>query len=260
MVLQQAREGQDASLLVGDVPECTPRICRGENMEERVEHGGPVSAVEFGCRAGGGPDDFRANKTIRPPFSSIFVSNQAQPRLCRCPKLSTPRCLRMSEKAYRRGAGPKTKGTYIELSGNEQTPESKERRMNNADGELELGGGYSKRVQGYDVLGSLMGAFPETAILRRFGALSAQDLLLRQAELACLEEDLNIYQQGDKDSKHPDRERYALSWDKLQDSAEEADGNDGSQLKTILKIREKLKEYRVYHIHLILPSGSLHRS
>ena len=106
--------------------------------------------------------------------------------------------------------------------------------------------GYSKRAQGYDALGSLMGAYPETAILRRFGALAAQDLLLRQAELVELEEDLRSYQREDKDSGHEDREQYTLSWDKLNRSKDEdaSEGNDPTQLETILTIREKLKDYQ----------------
>jgi len=120
--------------------------------------------------------------------------------------------------------------------------------MSNESNDLELQGGILKPAQGYDALGSLMGAFPETAILRKFGALSAQDLLLRQAELVALEEDLRIYQKEDKESGHKDRERYALSWNKLRRSGKEdaLEGNDSTQLETLLTIREKLKEYRVY--------------
>ncbi|KAK0654787.1 hypothetical protein B0T16DRAFT_319657 [Cercophora newfieldiana] len=117
--------------------------------------------------------------------------------------------------------------------------------MSNGENGLELGGGYAK-PRGYDTLGSFMSSFPETAIFRRFGALSAQDLLLRQAELADLEEELRFYQQEDRDSRHVDRERYAVSWDTLKQSVDEdaKDGNDSSQLKTLLIIREKLKDYQ----------------
>ncbi|KAK4150397.1 hypothetical protein C8A00DRAFT_46194 [Chaetomidium leptoderma] len=53
---------------------------------------------------------------------------------------------------------------------------------------------------------------------RRFGALAAEDLLYRQAELVELERSLREYQQEDKESGHGDRERYAFNWDKLQRS------------------------------------------
>ncbi|KAG7293531.1 hypothetical protein NEMBOFW57_003583 [Staphylotrichum longicolle] len=80
---------------------------------------------------------------------------------------------------------------------------------------------------------------------RRFGALAAEDLLYRQAELVELERSLREYQQEDKESGHRDRERYAFNWDKLQRSGhnDAAEGNDDIQWQTILEIREKLKSY-----------------
>ncbi|KAK4040930.1 hypothetical protein C8A01DRAFT_15236 [Parachaetomium inaequale] len=83
------------------------------------------------------------------------------------------------------------------------------------------------------------------AAFRRFGALSAEDLLYRQAELVELERNLREYQEEDKKSGHEDRERYGFNWDTLRRSADDdaADGNDGSQWETVLEIREKLKEY-----------------
>ncbi|KAK0627629.1 hypothetical protein B0T14DRAFT_563413 [Immersiella caudata] len=99
--------------------------------------------------------------------------------------------------------------------------------------------------QGYDGLGQLMGEIPETAIFRRFGALSAEDLLYQQAELVELEEALREYQGEDKSSSHRDRQRYRLNWEKLKASGDcgVLEGNDSSQLRTVLEIREKLKNY-----------------
>ncbi|KAK4442964.1 hypothetical protein QBC34DRAFT_311939 [Podospora aff. communis PSN243] len=90
-----------------------------------------------------------------------------------------------------------------------------------------------------------MGDIPETAIFRRFGALSAEDLLYRQAELAELEEALREYQDEDKVSNHQDHQRYRLNWEKLKLSGDRdvTEGNDGSQLRTVLEIREKLRDY-----------------
>jgi hypothetical protein len=101
-------------------------------------------------------------------------------------------------------------------------------------------------VEGYDRLGRLMGELPETAIFRRFGALSAEDLLYRQAELVELENTLREYQKEDKQSGHEDRQRYGFNWDILQYSAnpEAKEGNDSGQWNTILEIREKLEAYR----------------
>ena len=101
-------------------------------------------------------------------------------------------------------------------------------------------------AEGYDRLGRLMGELPETAIFRRFGALSAEDLLYRQAELVELENSLREYQKEDKESGHEDRQHYGFNWDLLQYSANpNADeGNCSKQWETILKIREKLESYR----------------
>lgn len=105
-----------------------------------------------------------------------------------------------------------------------------------------------KRAEGYDRLGLIMGMVPEMTILRRFGALSAEDLLYRQAELVELERSLREYQKEDKESDNDDRQRYALNWDTLRRSADDdaAEGNDGNQWETILEIREKLKDYRAF--------------
>lgn len=101
-------------------------------------------------------------------------------------------------------------------------------------------------ADGYDRLASFMGELPENAIYRRFGALAAEDLLYRQAELIELESTLRRYQTEDKESKHEDRQRYALDWYRLQNSTDPnaRDGNDGSQWETVLEIRTKLEEYR----------------
>jgi hypothetical protein len=112
--------------------------------------------------------------------------------------------------------------------------------------------GLANHAEGYDRLGLMMGMVPEMAILRRFGALSAEDLLFRQAELVELERSLREYQKEDKESSHEDRERYGFNWDTLRRSADEdaAPGNDGSQWETILEIREKLKDYRAFVFHV----------
>ncbi|KAK1761149.1 hypothetical protein QBC47DRAFT_397123 [Echria macrotheca] len=114
-----------------------------------------------------------------------------------------------------------------------------------SDYEKNLEAALTERIQGYDRLGRLMGELPEMAIFRRFGALSAEDILYRQAELVLLEETLRKQQRNDKESQHPDRERYARDWFTLQCSGDEdaPEGNDGSQLETILEIRGKLKDY-----------------
>lgn len=101
-------------------------------------------------------------------------------------------------------------------------------------------------MKGYAKLGVLMGDFPEVAIVRRFSALSAQNILYLQAELRNLEFDLRKYAHEDDTSSHPLRQIYSLDWYALQDSCDEmaGEGNDGRQWKTILEIRRKLEAYR----------------
>ncbi|KAE8448777.1 hypothetical protein EG329_008779 [Mollisiaceae sp. DMI_Dod_QoI] len=100
-------------------------------------------------------------------------------------------------------------------------------------------------MKGYAKLGWLMGTFPNTAVLRRFSALSAQNLLYLQAELTSLEEDLRKYAAEDDESSHPDRNVYSLNWLALRESiAEDAEeGNNKSQWEIMEAIRNKLEEY-----------------
>lgn len=90
----------------------------------------------------------------------------------------------------------------------------------------------------------LMGEFPEVGIFRRFGALNAQNLLYLQAELKDLEITLRQVAEEDELSRDPDKVQYSVNWFALKESIEgEADSNDGKQWRTILEIRDKLKEY-----------------
>ncbi|KAF2195047.1 hypothetical protein K469DRAFT_543962 [Zopfia rhizophila CBS 207.26] len=95
---------------------------------------------------------------------------------------------------------------------------------------------------GYARLASLMGLHPEIAILRRFGALNAQNLLYLQAELTHLEHRLQKCVEEDADSGHPDRTIYDRDWQTLSESGAAPDGNP-EQWNTILLIRKRLEEY-----------------
>jgi hypothetical protein len=100
-------------------------------------------------------------------------------------------------------------------------------------------------VKGYDRLGQMMGDHSELAIFRRFAAISAEDLLYRQAELLRPERRLRKYQKEDKASGHPDRQRYSLTWDILEHSVDDdaGDGDNPQQWETVLEIRGKMQEY-----------------
>ena len=96
-------------------------------------------------------------------------------------------------------------------------------------------------MEGYAKLASLMGAYPEVAILRRFGALNVQNLLYLQAELVALESDLKQFAAEGEDQANRARDWYTLS-----QSRQAA----GEEWQTMKKIRKKLKEYSVYQLFI----------
>jgi hypothetical protein len=100
-------------------------------------------------------------------------------------------------------------------------------------------------IEGYAKLAWLMGAHPEVAIFRRFGALNAQNLLYLQAELVFLEHKLRDLAHKDSVSGHPQRREYSGCWYLLNDSitTTASVGEDGEQWKTFLQIRQKLWQY-----------------
>ena len=90
--------------------------------------------------------------------------------------------------------------------------------------------------EGYSRLATMMGAHPEVAIYRRFGALNAQNLLYLQAELVDLE---NQLRDCERSSASSDKAR---DWKALKDSAALPDP-EGKQWRTFSAIRKKLDEY-----------------
>ena len=124
-------------------------------------------------------------------------------------------------------------------------------------------------MAGYAKIATLMGAYPEVAIIRRFAALNMQNVLYLQAELVNLEARLRKYEEEDRDSGDQTRVDYALNWFKLRNATdfskspyslletctrpmsighekvdEELEQSPhGRRWRLILRIREKLKEY-----------------
>lgn len=95
-------------------------------------------------------------------------------------------------------------------------------------------------MEGYSKLASLMGACPETLIFRRFGALSAHNLLYLQAELVHLEHELQECTLANEQVDDPiKRDILSKDWFTL------AHSNDGTerQWQLMLQIRAKIKEY-----------------
>lgn len=95
-------------------------------------------------------------------------------------------------------------------------------------------------LEGYSRLAAMMGSHPELAVFRRFGAINAQNVLYLQAELVHLELQLREYAREDENSGHPKRVIFSLDWQTLSESSVDS---DDKQWKTILRIREILKEY-----------------
>ena len=94
-------------------------------------------------------------------------------------------------------------------------------------------------MEGYAKLASLMGAHPEVAIFRRFGALGVQNLLYLQAELVALEDELRQCSLANESSGDIDRVAFAKDWFTLASY----DGGNERQWAIVLRIRQKLKDY-----------------
>jgi len=81
-------------------------------------------------------------------------------------------------------------------------------------------------MDGYAKLATFMGAYPEIAIVRRFAALNAQNLLYLQAELVHLETSLRELEKADKRSGDIKRIDCALDWAQLRNYVE-SEGSSG---------------------------------
>ena len=91
-----------------------------------------------------------------------------------------------------------------------------------------------------------------THIYRRFERLGARNLLYIQDELAELENRLDEFDR--EDARQPREEKkslrnYSLLMDRVAE--EDSDEREYQRLKLILKIRERMKEYREYTLNLL---------
>lgn len=108
-------------------------------------------------------------------------------------------------------------------------------------------------MDGYAKLATLMGAYPEIAIVRRFSALNAQGILYLQAELVYLESRLRGYEDEDRKSGDQNRVDFALDFTKLSNITlnPTRDGTLADDHERVLKgrrwtlieIQRKLKAY-----------------
>ncbi|KAF1950478.1 hypothetical protein CC80DRAFT_426686 [Byssothecium circinans] len=106
---------------------------------------------------------------------------------------------------------------------------------------------YEDLVQGYPKLAGRMGAMPEVAMFRRFGALNCRNLLYLQSELVELENKLRRLEYEDSQSTVGDKRFFARDHWLLMASTQMKDGvlrsGDTKQLDLVRQIRGVLKEY-----------------
>ena len=114
----------------------------------------------------------------------------------------------------------------------------------------------------YSDLAHLMASHPEVMILRKFSQLNAKNLLYYEAELACLEHELEAIELEDRHFEETPRRDYAISWATMAASGDDGDhfattgrehgfsDRDKLQWQTFLKIRESLHKYSEQDHHV----------
>ena len=96
-------------------------------------------------------------------------------------------------------------------------------------------------MKGYHKIASLMGRYPESAIVSRFSELNIQSLHYLQAEIISLQHDLRELEDANDRSQDANRAEFSRNWSELSSTREQDGSNE--QWLLLLAIREKLKEY-----------------
>ena len=99
---------------------------------------------------------------------------------------------------------------------------------------------HVQRKRGYRRLAEAMVWNPTFAIFPRFEVLSLNNLLLLQAEISDLEEQLNDAVDADDNATGENR-KYSCDWSMLR-----REGATSPQWKTCEALRSKLVEYSIY--------------
>jgi hypothetical protein len=95
-----------------------------------------------------------------------------------------------------------------------------------------------RQKQGYQRLGEYMAWNPAQVMFSRFRAANLTILLLLQAEIVSLEEELDDIIWDDNDSGDAERYSYCRNWETLCKS-----GPNGQQLQKVMTLKGKLLEY-----------------
>ena len=108
-------------------------------------------------------------------------------------------------------------------------------------------------LDGYARLANIFGQYPETAIYNRFARLNAKNLLYMQAELIQIEYELDTVALEDSQDDDPGRR----SFQSYVYNMKKARGQDGVQWKMVLEMRQRLKEYSMFHLDRMHPASLL---
>ena len=96
---------------------------------------------------------------------------------------------------------------------------------------------------GYARMADMVGQYPETAIFSRFARLNAKNLLYMQAELVQMEYELDTVAFEDSQGDDPNRRSFQAYVYNMK----KARGPDSLQWRMVLEIRQRLKEYSMFH-------------
>jgi hypothetical protein len=88
----------------------------------------------------------------------------------------------------------------------------------------------------------------ETFIYRKFDELAARNLLYLQAEILVLEKELNKLDINDANSDDMDLRDAIRTWEALTQRYDNNNEEARVRMNLIVKIREKLKEYRAFAV------------
>lgn len=118
-----------------------------------------------------------------------------------------------------------------------------------------------KKLRGYPKLADLMSTHPETAIFRRFGALTMLNVLRIQAELQDMEEELKDIIADDAGSNNAVRQKYCLDFRHMRDFLDSdirgSPEEQSLQYEHIINIGNKIDEYSEYFPCLVPRCGSI---
>jgi hypothetical protein len=104
-------------------------------------------------------------------------------------------------------------------------------------------------MEGYAQLAWRMSVHGDLAVVRRFAALNIQNILCLQAELVHLEERLREKERANSSSENETLRWYARDWQTLS-RGQSHEGEDESQWRLCLRVRERLREYGTATRHL----------